>query len=126
MKIRLEIVEGPGTTATYEADGECAIVVGRSLRSDFPIGTDRRVSRVHAVIEMGPTGCRIRDLKSDNGTFVNGLRVQSEELGNGDRILLGESVIVVWLTSEPKNLDETEDAFDEETEDANKDELTQF
>jgi len=37
-----------------------------------------RVSRYHAVIEQYGSRFRLRDLKSDNGTFVNGKRVEKE------------------------------------------------
>ena len=59
-----------------------------------------RVSRYHAVIEQFGARFRLSDLKSDNGTFVNGQRLaanQSRLLRDGDEIRLGKLVIHVYF-----------------------------
>ena len=48
-----------------------AIIIGRSKRVDLPI-TDRILSRKHCSIVPMDSGFSIVDLKSQNGTFVNG------------------------------------------------------
>jgi ABC-type multidrug transport system ATPase subunit/predicted component of type VI protein secretion system len=65
------------------------ITIGRHssnvLTLDHP-----RVSRYHAVIEQFGARFRLRDLKSDNGTFVNGKRVDKEVwIKEGDEIRIG-------------------------------------
>jgi hypothetical protein len=45
-----------------------------------------RVARQHARVERIPTGARVSDLKSTNGTWVNGLRISSVEVVPGDEI----------------------------------------
>ena len=52
--------------------------IGRAADNDLPLD-DSRVSRYHAVIERVGMRYRIRDLQSDNGTFVNGQRVDKEQ-----------------------------------------------
>ena len=47
------------------------------------------VSRNHAVIERRGSAIEIADLNSENGTFVNGERVTSRRLVDGDEISLG-------------------------------------
>jgi diguanylate cyclase (GGDEF)-like protein len=60
---------------------------------------DEGVSRRHALIELSWDGDRtverivIRDLGSTNGTLVNGERVASAELREGDKIRLGDTVL---------------------------------
>jgi len=57
------------------------------------------VSRIHAVIEVAsPTEMTIIDLGSDNGTFVNGERVNKSPLKLGDRIGIGSVTLVVTST----------------------------
>src|SRR5512140_2790957 len=52
---------------------------------------DFGISRTHAKIVVGDDGlCRILDLKSKNGTQVNGVPVVEAPLRDGDRILLGK------------------------------------
>lgn len=47
------------------------------------------VSRNHAVLERRGSVIEIVDLNSENGTFVNGERVSSQRLADGDEISLG-------------------------------------
>jgi hypothetical protein len=57
----------------------------------------RGVSRQHAVIMGGPAGFVIKDLGSQNGTFVNGVRIESHPLTSGDVITLGSARLVFAL-----------------------------
>tara|TARA_B000000460_G_scaffold236831_2_gene199146 strand:+ start:187 stop:852 length:666 start_codon:yes stop_codon:yes gene_type:complete len=76
---------------------EHAIIVGRSKRVDVPI-SDRILSRKHCSIIPMESGCSIVDLKSQNGTFVNGSRIDKAELEYDDVIEIGETVIVILDT----------------------------
>ncbi|MDQ3132773.1 MAG: protein kinase, partial [Acidobacteriota bacterium] len=63
-----------------------------------------------------PPQCFLRDLGSTNGTFVNGIRVETAHLKNGDRIQGGETVLEVEVSvdqayihsSTPQNTTQTE------------------
>lgn len=60
------------------------IRIGRSEECDWHID-DINVSRTHAEIVQNATGgFEIVDLKSTNGTFVNGIRIKREILKTGD------------------------------------------
>ena len=52
------------------------------------------VSRRHAIILAGTTGFTIKDLESQNGTFVNGQRITEHPLADGDQIVIGDAKIV--------------------------------
>ncbi len=52
------------------------------------------VSRRHAVIVAEQTAFIIRDLRSQNGTFVNDAQIQECTLVDGDKIRLGEAQLV--------------------------------
>lgn len=68
------------------------MVLGRSATSDLVLA-DEDVSAHHAVVAWDGASLRIADLRSTNGTFVNGARVGAEqELADGDRIRLGPQV----------------------------------
>ena len=58
---------------------------------------DPQVSRNHAELEYRPTGWHITDLASLNGTFVDGVAVETAMLSNGTEIRLGPSCrVAVW------------------------------
>ncbi|HJL14660.1 MAG TPA: FHA domain-containing protein, partial [Sandaracinaceae bacterium LLY-WYZ-13_1] len=70
--------------------------VGRGIDNDV-ILADVAVSRRHLkIIRTGDT-LKLRDLGSGNGTQVNGKKVHQTGLVDGDRIELGETVLVVRL-----------------------------
>jgi pSer/pThr/pTyr-binding forkhead associated (FHA) protein len=72
------------------------VALGRHHTSDITLGS-RKVSNYHAEILNEPEGLRIRDLGSTNGTFVNGEKVRSQELREGDRIRIGGYELTLHL-----------------------------
>lgn len=72
-------------------------------RSSFERGadivlSDDSISRVHAMIFYDHSGVGIIDMASTNGTLVNGERVKSAMLVEGDAIAIGHSVLVLKLS----------------------------
>lgn len=60
------------------------------------------ISRKHAEItQLRDRSYAIRDLGSRNGTFLNGLKVQTGRLEVGDRIALGSSTVLVFTACDP-------------------------
>jgi serine/threonine-protein kinase len=76
-------------------------MIGRSEDAQFCLPHDRFFSRHHCILEIAPPQCFLRDLGSTNGTFVNGIRVDTAHLKHGDRIQGGETVLEVEVTAEP-------------------------
>ena len=72
------------------------VVLGRALDADVRVN-DTQVSRRHARIDtlIDDEGLRyvLTDLKSRNGTFLNGQPVTEETLRNGDKISIGETIV---------------------------------
>jgi len=85
------------------------IIIGRSSDLDMVLVEDM-VSRKHAKITTDENVVSIQDLGSTNGTFVNGEKVRKAELKDGDRILIGTSIIkIVFVDGEQtSHLTETE------------------
>lgn len=83
-------------------------MIGRSEEAQFCLPADRFFSRNHCLLEIAPPQAFIRDLNSTNGTFVNGMRVETAYLKSGDRIQGGETVLEVEVTS---GLEEFADSF---------------
>ena len=55
---------------------------------------DSRMSKQHFVVERVKAGLTVTDLNSTNGTYINGVRIQSPSfLRSGDRVFAGNSAI---------------------------------
>lgn len=63
--------------------------IGRSLNSTLRLESNE-ISRLHARLLVGSTDCEIIDEGSTNGTLINGKRITSHRLTNGDRIQIGK------------------------------------
>jgi hypothetical protein len=68
-------------------------VVGRGQDADLRLA-DTGVSRRHVEIRFDGQAATLHDLGSTNGTIVNGHRVQSWQLADGDVVRIGHSVLV--------------------------------
>jgi RsiW-degrading membrane proteinase PrsW (M82 family) len=117
MKLRLTF-EG-GTLAGQEFTLETGfLTVGRSDTCSvrFDPQTERIASKQHAFIEAKPDGYYVTDNQSTNGTLLNGTRIDSAKLSNGDTIQFGKNGVtaVVSIDAEPVVVsDNTVDRFNE-------------
>ncbi|BBZ45671.1 ATP-binding cassette domain-containing protein [Mycobacterium parmense] len=82
-----------GTDFDRETPAAGAAWIGRSLENDIVIH-DVLASRHHAFLTPTPIGTEIRDAHSINGTFVNGIRVGSALLAEGDVVTIGNVDLV--------------------------------
>lgn len=97
---RLEILNGGFEGMSYALSGQ-EIVIGRNPTTDITL-LDEGISREHALVlydEDGP-GYVIEDLQSTNGTKVNGKRVRSALLVDGDQIEIGQTLFRFVLAKE--------------------------
>jgi ribosome-associated protein YbcJ (S4-like RNA binding protein) len=69
-------------------------VIGRSGDLDMVLAEDM-VSRRHARIVFQGDQIVIEDMASTNGTFVNGEKTKRAQLREGDRVLIGTSILKV-------------------------------
>jgi pSer/pThr/pTyr-binding forkhead associated (FHA) protein len=71
-----------------------ALSIGRLDDNDIIIDDDTFISSHHARLEVRPEGVWVVDLKSTNGSFVNGQRLTGERsVRKGDRIQVGSTVL---------------------------------
>ena len=85
---------GAVSGSSYLLD-EDEITVGRDPSSDILLD-DSTVSRTHAVFRRINGNYSVIDAGSLNGTYVNRQRVDSQELKNGDEIILGKFRLVYF------------------------------
>jgi len=90
--LTLLVLQGPDKGRRFELPDSPALV-GRESRA-LPI-TDNTVSRRHCeLIPMEDTSWILKDLGSANGTYVNGKPVDQAPLQPGDRLQLGQTVML--------------------------------
>jgi pSer/pThr/pTyr-binding forkhead associated (FHA) protein len=67
--------------------------VGRHRNNDIVI-SDPKVSSFHARLDRSPDAFVVVDLKSRNGSYINGRRVETGPLKNGDELRMGPARLV--------------------------------
>lgn len=98
----LFVIQGADQGRRYDLRDQPA-ALGREQSNSIRLH-DHEVSRRHAEVRRtGPDGFDIRDLQSANGTYVNGQLVDRATLQNGDRIQLGQTVLL-FDSGPPKDL----------------------
>jgi serine/threonine-protein kinase len=101
MQLVLTAVAGPHVGQTFTFTGHDRFLVGRSAKAHFRLrpsaDRDLRISRLHFMVEVNPPLCCLYDMRSRNGTFVNGKRVAQAQLKHGDEVRAGHTVLKVSL-----------------------------
>ena len=80
--------------ATFRLRAGAVKTVGRAPRADFIVDA-ALVSRLHCRLTAGDERVEVVDLKSTNGTYVNGKRVTKAHLGKGDTLRVGRVELTV-------------------------------
>jgi pSer/pThr/pTyr-binding forkhead associated (FHA) protein len=102
----LKFISGKYQGGEFPLKADKQIVIGRSSELDMVLVEDM-VSRKHAKIMISNGNITIEDLGSTNGTFVNGEKVKQARLKEGDRILIGTSILkLIQQGADSANVDE--------------------
>jgi hypothetical protein len=88
------LITAPGTPAegSYVLAGPLT-VIGRAEDCDLRL-SDPGASRRHAELRRAGDRVAIADLRSTNGTMVNGRQIETVDLRDGDEIVIGETTLV--------------------------------
>ena len=84
----LIVVEGDYLGEIYPLE-KATITIGRGEDSDI-VFAESGISRCHAMLQKEHEGYTISDMRSTNGTEVNGETVEQSMLKDGDKITIGE------------------------------------
>ena len=97
MQIVLQATAGPHQgKKIIVRDGHVA-TFGRTERADYDFPRDEQMSGLHFSLECRASGCRLRDLQSANGTFLNGSPVQESAVQPSDVIRAGKTSFLVQI-----------------------------
>jgi signal transduction histidine kinase len=89
------VVSGPNPGARYLLSSS-TVRIGRDSRCEIHFD-DTETSRKHAEIEVVGESYVLTDLKSSNGTIVNGQTIETKILLDGDRVQIGKQILVFRL-----------------------------
>jgi pSer/pThr/pTyr-binding forkhead associated (FHA) protein len=99
----LRFISGKYQGGEFPIVSDKQILVGRSSDLDMVLVEDM-VSRKHARISMQGDQIWIEDLGSTNGTFVNGEKIKRGRLKEGDRVLIGTSILKLVASDTPRDV----------------------
>lgn len=99
----LLVIQGPEQGRKYDLTPE-PMHLGRSGQNEIRI-LDTEVSRRHALIALDHNEWQVTDLKSSNGTYVNGQQVASARIESGDQIQIGRTILL--FTNEQQQAERT-------------------
>ncbi len=98
MRILLTVIAGPHKGLEFSFDRHDTFLVGRSQHAHFQLpAKDKYFSRIHFMMEVNPPQCRLIDMGSHNGTYVNGAQVLNADLKDGDQIRAGHTILRVQV-----------------------------
>jgi len=99
MKLQLKVQSGSLSGLQLELEKD-AVLLGRSpgCALQFDFDKDRGVSKHHAKLDVRSDGFYIVDLRSRNGTFVNGQMIEERLLQSGDFIRLSNNGPEILVT----------------------------
>src|ERR1700730_7544936 len=95
MDVSLESISGASAGEKYTLQLTRKLQIGRGGNADFAVAADPLLSEVHFAFWWDGTVCRIQDLDSVRGTFLNGRRINEAAVRNGDKIVAGQTQFVV-------------------------------
>ena len=116
MKIILSVTAGPAKGQSFTFSEPDCFLFGRTKDARISLPNDPYVSRQHFLLEVAPPNCRVTDLESKNGTFVNGTRyggrkapdpgvrvapdgMVTSALKDGDEVVVGDTRLKVLIDS---------------------------
>lgn len=98
-RVIVEVREGPDAGKRLVLQPGTTSLVGRASWADLALSNDVEISGRHFALECTDVECRVRDMDSRNGTFVNGMRASEIAIRHGDKITAGQTIFTVSFES---------------------------
>jgi len=103
--VRIEVIAGPHAGESWPVQIVDPVTIGRRPPANLRLPDDDGASGVHCKMEIDGNQLHVTDLESSNGTWLNGLRVQSGTVRPDDVIAIGQSELQLSLLSIPNHGD---------------------
>lgn len=109
MHVNLVLFKKDGTQKQFLLPSNIT-VIGRRHDCDLCIPL-KLVSRRHCKLSKSSNNVKIRDLKSQNGTFLNGKRIQEAAVTAGDYIGIGSLTFMLQVNGKPEEVAQPKQAL---------------
>jgi pSer/pThr/pTyr-binding forkhead associated (FHA) protein len=97
-RLSLAVINGPDAGSVHRIE-KPRVTIGRT-GSDIPLN-DSEISRAHAAVEIRDTTYLLEDLKSTNGTLIDGQKIAGlTELQNHSEFQVGGSTLMLIVTED--------------------------
>ncbi len=100
MEATVEVIRDGSSVRSIPIPYGSSLIFGRSPKCQVAID-DPSLSRRHLMVKYDESGLMVTDMRSSNGTFVNGIQVHSQHLKGGDLISLGYVILRVQTREGP-------------------------
>lgn len=97
-QVKIAVVQGLKPGAEYEISRPLMTIGRRGGGADIEID-DPEVSRLHCSVEVRRDSILLQDLRSKNGTFLDGSRVFAAKIDESSRFKIGSTVLRVDRTA---------------------------
>ena len=105
MDVKLISVTPKGARKSFSLNGP-TMTLGRQPDCDVQVPL-AKISRQHCQLQINENKIFLRDMKSANGTYVNGEKIIHHELAAGDIIALADAVkFLVQIDGQPAKINE--------------------
>jgi pSer/pThr/pTyr-binding forkhead associated (FHA) protein len=110
-RLIVEVRWGPMNGRKVSVDAGTTLRVGRTDRADLVIADDKRLSNVHFTLAWDGERATLRDMDSLEGTFLDGERVKTRQVGHASWIRAGETDFTAHIEDKvpPPEGDDPED-----------------
>jgi diguanylate cyclase (GGDEF)-like protein len=92
----LVMIAGPLLGEIFPIKESSDLLIGRDPEAQLRLAEDESISRRHARVKATVEGALITDLGSANGTWVDGERVVEKLLKEGQKIRVGQTVVLKY------------------------------
>lgn len=121
MKVYLTHRKEGGNSVTFKIQ-KFPVTIGREIDNDIAL-CEQSVSRMHAELFLKKETLFIKDLGSQNGTYVNGQKISTSPLSNNDLVRFGKTCELTLEVGE-KKADFVREEWDLSTQLISPEELT--
>lgn len=97
MRVILEIRTGPQAGRKIWLKRGQTIQVGSTEDADFAVADDLDMAGLHFSLHTDQQGCFLTDLETESGTLVNGEKIRSAQLNDGDQVQAGHTILLVSI-----------------------------
>jgi pSer/pThr/pTyr-binding forkhead associated (FHA) protein len=101
MHLELIIIDGPQAGRRVPLEGRTPVTFGRSFGATIPFQEDRFMSGMHLTVQYALSCVILCDMRSSNGTFLNGERITQAMAVPGDLIKIGTLTMQLKIAKPP-------------------------